>query len=511
MMRNIIGLSVVLLLFILGACTEYWDKHYYTIPETVDQDIWEVLQKEQDISVFVNALKEFKYDSIFESKRTHTFFIPTNQAMAEFLASHRLTKAVLDYHISVNFIQSNSITGKRRLQTLALKLALFERAGSISTIDGIQLKYESPLYRNGKFFKMDKVAVPRPNLYEFYVENNPILRDYIDSKDSIILDREKSRPIGFDQNGNTIFDTVAIVVNNFEIKYFPVKQELRNYTATIVFPQKEKYQSALTGMAQKLGGKYQSHTDIPVHWQNEVLIPYLLERGVFLNQLEPADFIKLPHKDTLKLLNILGDSVAILYTPIDLTVCSNGYAYDYNTFVIPDTLFQGRLRLEGESLVREIGVNRFAWRENVRVTSDQSFAPLRQSIPGASKDSILNVTFNRGYTGRYNVEFNSPALFPRRYRVVVGTHMDFGGRYDIFVNNTLVRTFNYFDYITFRGVINSVQPGLRFIPRGRFNSFDFWVDNIAQYGRATIRFEYKAPANVPNNGFIIDFIEFIPQ
>ncbi len=512
-MKNIIGLSVItlLLLFILGACTEYWEKHYNTIPETVDQDIWEVMQKEQDISVFVNALKEFKYDSIFESKRTHTFFIPTNQAMAEFLASNSLTKAVLDYHISVNFIQSNSITGRRRLQTLALKLALFERAGSISSIDGIPLKYESPLYRNGKFFKMDKVATPRPNLYEFYVKNNPILRAYIDSKDSIILDREKSRPIGFDKNGNTIYDTVAIVVNNFEVKYFPVKQELRNYTATIVFPQKEKYESALTGMAQRLGGRYQTHADIPVKWQNEALIPYLLERGVFLNQLEQIDFTKPPHKDTLKLLNILGDSVAILYTPVNLTVCSNGYAYDYNTFVIPDTLFQGRLRLEGESLVREIGVNKFAWRENVKVISDQSFAPLRQFIPGSSKDSILNVTFNKGYTGRFNVEFNTPDLFPRRYRAVVRTHMDFGGRYDIFVNDILVRTFNYFDYVTFRGVINSVQSPLRFINQGRYNSFDFWIDNIQQYGKAKIRFEYKAPANVSNNGFVIDYIEFIPQ
>lgn len=510
-MKNKIGLLVISFLFIFGGCSEYWDNHYNVIPDTVDEDIWEVMQKEQDISVFVNALKEFKYDSIFESKRTHTFFVPTNQAMAEFLASNSITKAVLDYHISVNFIQSNSITGRRRLQTLALKLALFERTGSNSTIDGILLKYESPLFRNGKFFKMDQVAIPRPNLYEFYVENNPILKGYIDSKDSIILDREKSRPIGFDQDGNTIYDTVAVTINNFEYKYFPVKQELRNYTATIVFPQQEKYEAALTGMAQKLGGRYQSHTDIPVPWQNEILIPYLLERGVFLNQLEPIDFVKLPHKDTLKLLNILGDSVAILYTPVDKTICSNGYAYDYAAFTIPDTLFQGRRRLEGESLVREIGVNRFSWRDSVKITSDQSFAPLRQYIPGASKDSILNVTFTKGYTGRFNVEFKSPTLFPRRYRVVVRTHMDFGGRYDIFVNNELVRTFNYYDYVTFRGVINSVQTPLRFIAQGRYNSFDFWVDNITEYGRANIRFEYKAPANVPNNGFVVDYIEFIPQ
>jgi hypothetical protein len=510
-MKNIFQLLVLIVLIGLTSCSEYWDNHYNVIPETVDQDIWEVMQRDPEISVFVNALIQLKYDTVFNSQRTFTYFIPTNQALSQYAAGNTITKAFIDYHISKNFILSASITGKRRLQTLALKLALFERVGSNSTYDGIPLKFESPLYRNGKFYKMDQVAVPKPNLYEFFVKNNPLLSGYIDSKDSIIIDREKSRPIGFDPDGNTIYDTVSVTINNFEMKYFPVKQELRNFTATIVFPQKEKYEGALTRMAQSLGGVYQSHTDIPVQWQNDILIPYLLERGVFLNMLEETEFLLPPKKDTLKLLNILGDSVVINYKPINKSLASNGYAYDYETFNVPDTLFNGRQRFEGESLVREIGVNRFTWRDSVRVISAQSFSPLRQFIPGASKDSILNVTFNKGYTGRFSVEFKTPNLFPRRYRVVMRTHMDFGGIYEVYVNNKLVRTFNYFDYVTFRGVINSVQTPLRFIAQGRYNSFDFWMDNLTEYGRATIRFEYKAPANVMNNGFVMDYLEFIPQ
>ena len=290
-----------------------------------------------------------------------------------------------------------------------------------------------------------------------------------------------------------------------------MKQELRNYTATIVFPQKEKYEGALTVMAQKLGGTYNSFNDIPVQWQNEILIPHLLEKGVFLNMIEQSEFIKPPTKDTLKMLNILGDSVAIDYWPVDKELCSNGYAYDYQTFIIPDSLYSGKLRQEGEYLIREVGVNKFTWRDSVKVTSDQSFAPLRQFIPGASKDSILNVQFPKGYNKRFIVEFKTPDLFPRKYRVVVRTHMDYGGLYDIYVNNQLVRTFNYYDYITYRGVINSVQSGLRFLPEGRYNRFDFWVNNLSGYGRATVRFEYKGPANlILGNGFVMDYIEFIP-
>jgi hypothetical protein len=37
-----------------------------------------------------------------------------------------------------------------------------------------------------------------------------------------------------------------------------------------------------------------------------------------------------------------------------------------------------------------------------------------------------------------------------------------------------------------------------------------YVDNIVEYGRAKIKFEYAGPSTVPTNGFVIDYIEFIP-
>ena len=76
--------------------------------------------------------------------------------------------------------------------------------------------------------------------------------------------------------------------------------------------------------------------------------------------------------------NLLGDSVFIFYEPINQTLCSNGYAYDLADFEIPDTLFAGAYRLEGEWLVRELGINKYAWRseaEGVKVTSDRIALP----------------------------------------------------------------------------------------------------------------------------------------
>jgi hypothetical protein len=37
-----------------------------------------------------------------------------------------------------------------------------------------------------------------------------------------------------------------------------------------------------------------------------------------------------------------------------------------------------------------------------------------------------------------------------------------------------------------------------------------WVDNLTEYGSAKIRFEYKEPGKVINNGLVIDYIDFLP-
>jgi hypothetical protein len=366
---------------------------------------------------------------------------------------------------------------------------------------------------------MNKVALPKPNLYEYYAANNPILKDYIDSQDSIILDKEKSKPIGFDEFGNTIYDTVSEIYNKFEVEFFPVREEFRNKTATIVFPKEYDYNNALTIMAQSLGAPLQDYNDIPLGWQYEVLIPYLLINGVFENMVEESEFIKVNPEDTLKLKNILGDSIIIDYQPTEKAICSNGYAYNYTDFIIPDTLFSGSTKLEGEWLLDESGVNKFVWNENIKVNSTVSFEPIQELISTdiyrASNDSILRVSFTKGYTGTYNVEFNAYSfqaenLLPRKYLMVIETNMDCGGIYNIYVNDELVTTFDYYTFIRLRGLNYSVT-GKRYINEGRFNKFDCWVENIAEYGMAKIKFEYIGPSTlVLSNGLAIDYIEFIP-
>lgn len=498
-------------LIIIGAasCNKQWDEHYNVYPETVDKNVWDVIQSDPQFSSFVEIVKEAKLDTVFESDIAYTLFVPTNDAISNFEGVKEFSDVILSYHFSSHLINVSSIQGKRQIQTLTEKFALFEREGNKVTIDEIGVEAESPLYRNGRYFTMGQVIEPKPNLYEYYEFTNPVFSTYIDSQDTIILDKEKSKPLGFDEDGNTVYDTVSIIANKFEMKYFPVKEEFRNLSSTIVFPKEDDYRDALNVMAESLGGDYNDYNDIPLDWQEEILVPHILYQGVFLNRLEPEEFVWESPTDTLKLLNVLGDSVVINYVPTDKTLCSNGYAYNYQTFEIPDSLYNGGTKKEGEELLIPTGLNKFAWNDSVIAKSDISLVPNQELIQGASNDSIIRVNFPKGYTGQYSLEFNSPKLFPRKYVMVISTHMDIGGLYEIYVNDVLATTFDYYKYIIGRGVIFSVT-GARYIPRGRFNKFDMYVDNLVEYGSAKIRIEYKGPSFVASNGLVIDYIEFIP-
>jgi len=504
------NIFVIIIFTGLIGCNNPWEEHYNISPVTIEQNVWDAIQSNNEISSFIQELKNFSYDTLFQSNKTYTLFIPTNDALAAFKNENEVNQMLLSYLITPHFVQSENIKGKRKIQTLGQKFALFENTGGFMKIDDVPIVSESPLYRNGKFFIIDDVVPVKPNIYEYYSMENPILKDYIDKQDSIIIDKGKSKPLGFDENGNTIYDTVSIIYNKFEEYYFPVKHEFRHQTATIVFPQKEDYNNALTEMAQKMNSPgITDYSDIPVDWQNRVLIPYLLNQGIFENMLEPEEFTWTSQTDTLKLKNILGDSIPIFYNPVEKAICSNGFAYNYESFNIPDSLYMNPLVFEAEWLLRETGLNKYAWLETVKVQSDLSFVPVKLSNIRASNDSILSVVFPKGYSGNFSVEFYTPPLFPRKYLMVVNTNMNYGGIYDIYVNDELVRTFDYYDFIRYRQYNFSVT-GERYAPNGNFNRFDMWVENISEYEQVKIKFVYKGPGNAIDNGFLIDYISFIP-
>jgi len=441
-------------------------------------------------------------DTLFDLELPLTLFIPDNEALESISDIAGSIDNTIANHISRNVFLTRNVEVSRKLQMVNGKFVSVERKAAGVTFMGIPVEYSSPLYLDGIFYEIADIAYPRPSLYEYTALFSSVIKDYIDSNDSIYLDKSTSVPTGFDSYGNTIYDSVFGRVNTFERDLFPVSVESRDKSATFLLFSQEQYLMALDEMAEQFGAGLNSHNDIPVEWQFEVLMPDIMERSLFSNSLYYDEL-------TERMASVTGDTVEISVSninPDSRYQCSNGAAFTYYDFSIPPDLYQGEILIEGEEMVDSIGSGRFAWKEFVEVTGYIA-EPVKQIAGSASENFLVSIPFSRSYSGEYTMSFPFKNILPRKYRLVWRANHRPSGLYAIYVNDVKI---DEYDTFNLRSSVLSVT-GERFEADGGFNSKDWWVENITEFGDVTIKFEYLGPGFSTANGFNIDYVALIPE
>ncbi|MCP4313045.1 MAG: hypothetical protein GY790_17435 [Bacteroidetes bacterium] len=499
------AIYILLFLAICGqGCKDSWDDHYLPDEAQVDRPIWEVIQEEPRFSVFVEEIINQSLDTIFSNEISHTLFIPGNETLQQALDTSSNPSELLLYHISPTLFMSRSVDHPRRLQTLLGKFVLISPGGDGMYFDNTVISRVGPLCMDGKYYEIESPVTPRPNLYEFTARHSPYLREYIDSQDSVYLDLEFSIPIGFDELGNTVYDSVFGVANLFELKYFPITEEFRDENATFVLFTQEQYLSALEQVASDLQYPGEAGDALPKQWQSDVLMPQLLTNAMFEGMLAYVEFMQ------GEMESITGDTVIVDYqniNPDSKYLCSNGLAYTYSDFRIPDSLYMGAIKIEGEDLLDTLGMKKWTWKDDV-VASGLVAEPKEYESSIASDGAMLAVELPMAYEGEYSMEFTIYNVLPLRYRLEWSSGYRPSGLFAVYVNDEKI---GEFDSFKFKKSILSVTGEL-FRPKDNFNRKDFWVENITEYGDVRVRFEYLGPGEASNpHGLTIDYIKLIPE
>ena len=120
--------------------------------------------------------------------------------------------------------------------------------------------------------------------------------------------------------------------------------------------------------------------------------------------------------------------------------------------------------------------------------------------------TLVNVQFQRNYSGEYNLEFTFKNVFPMKYRLEWKASYRPSGVFSVFVNGT---DLGAYDTYNLRQSVISVT-GERFSPDEGFNTKDWWVVSITDFGDVSIRIEYLDSGIGSNNGLNIDYISLIP-
>jgi len=493
---------IILGAILLCSCSrEEWEEHYNNYEEHVNMELWDAVREEPRYSNFVEYMEEYRLDSLFESELSFTLFIPDNDALESLNDTTSSVDIILANHISETVFMTRNVETSRKVQTLRGKFAIIDRTAAGYTYEGQLIEYSSPLYLDGKFYEIAEIAYPRLKLYEYITVFCPTVKEFINNKDSVYLDKSLSTAVSFDEHGNTIYDSIFGVVNIFERDYFAVSQEHRDKSATLILFTQEQYNDALDEMAGILGAGYNNHEDIPGKWQSEVLLPDILNKSLFYGILNYSDF-----KQTM--VNIAGDTVVIdpgNINPDSKYRCSNGLVYSYYGFMVPSDLYHGIIQIEGEELIDSIGVGRYAWKEDI-IVSGYLAEPVKNFSLEASEKYLLNIALPRRYDGIYTVSFQFINVFPMKYRLEWRANNRPSGNYAVYINDQMIGEFDTYEL---RSVVISVT-GESFIPEGGYNSKDWWVDNITEFGDVTVRIEYLDPGSSSSNGLNIDYVALIP-
>jgi uncharacterized surface protein with fasciclin (FAS1) repeats len=502
-MKPYLLLAMVLVL-ITFACKEDWDAHYTPTEETVNMNVWEAIQQEANFSLFADFLLKNGLDTILGGNQQYTLFIPTNDAFNAIPDTVEITAFLMNHLISPNVVNIRYIETSKQLQTLSGKFALIQNVMGTYYFDDVEVTDRSPLFLNGRYYELNQMPVAKPNIQEYFNNFLPVMANYVSMQVYDSLDKSLSTPIGFDEDGNTIYDSVFITISPFEEKYFPISEESRENYATFVLFSQEQYNSALDEMAEEIGGVYTSHKDIPASWQTTTLLPSVLDNGIFENRLSYEQLAD-PN-----LLNINGQPVTLDVNNVNTESAipsSNGLLYGFYDFSIADSLYLGEARIEGESLVDSIGSNKYAWKEDV-IVSGEIFEPIATNTEGASGNKCLVVSMGRSFSGNFSIEIKFRNIFPGRHRLEWRANYRPSGAYKIFVNDEELAQY---DTYNLRNPLISVTGEIYRPTSAGLNTIDFWVENLTEYGDVSVRFEYLGSGDSNINGLFIDYVSLVPE
>jgi len=495
------------------------DSYFYEEqPETVDMSVWDYLKSDNSHKYFCDLVSIYHLMDEIESNNPITMFIPKDEDLMELDTANVDMKSLLSYMVVPTLANIQTMTSSSKIQTLLDKFALLEYNSTDAQYfyDGTRILNSSPLFNDGRFYVLDDVVFPAPNLYEYFALYNPVFKDYIDIQDSTYFDVDLSTPIDFSLEG-TVYDSVFTTENLFYKYYFGVDEESRYSTATFVLFTQEQLASALEIVKEDL-----DINEIPTEWKNNILLPSVITSSIFENSLQFSEF-----EEEMK--NIQGVEVSVDVDNIDEDsryICSNGIIYNMKEFYVPEELYKEPEPVAGNTAVYDIiEGDKWGWSSNVIVEGLEGYSDIEPKLvypdEGALNSSVLVLDCGLGFDGTFKITFTQEGIFgAEKYRLLWSGSSTYCGLYKIYVNGELLQMRNYagidkdyFDSYEFRNtVIKGVTGNGNYQKVGNFNIVDFAVTNISEYGDVEVTFEYIGPSvdgqgNIRQPGIVIDYFK----
>lgn len=328
----------------LFSCTDEWDSHYShqevvvnnVEVEIVDEPASSFLQKDASYSDMYNLFeKTGVLETLQEKGLLYTIMVVSNgqtvravrEATAddEFLAMSHITDASLS--------PSNLKDGQRLLmwngKYINVTTQDLETGEEVIAFNGSKVKkviktHDAYIYELDSYIKTPKSLM---EVLESLGDDYSIFRDMVLARTEKVFDKSNSTPIGIDQTGNTVYDSVFTTKSSyFEKKKMDLFSESMH--ATMLIPSNELVENALADARSRLASWNMVRED-------SILTNWIFQSAFFNKEYKKEDFENAIEPDLYSIFDKQWRTTVNEVDTDNPVEMSNGTAYYVKSLRIP--------------------------------------------------------------------------------------------------------------------------------------------------------------------------------
>jgi hypothetical protein len=320
------------------SCSEKWETYYNEDVELEEQSpltLYEYFEGEAQYSDFFNLLKQEGVDTELSKDQLMTVWAVKNENFDLSIVGNIDDSIVANYHLNYLSLGTSDLKNGQRIPTFSGIYLNIERSGDqvfVNSKDILSTSY----FKNGVVHEVSTVLKPLTNMLDFIMlldDDYSIIRDSIVNYNEQKFDKDNSIPIGVDQTGNTLYDSVFFTYNPlFDTINF--SSEFNQYTLFI--PSNDKVEGAFEKLSTQydLMGKKLTKKDtlLAINW---------IKRAIF-HEGEIASY-----GEKLDLTSPFGKVWRTSVQLVDessMQQLSNGVVYEVTDLKIPNNVIIDRIK-----------------------------------------------------------------------------------------------------------------------------------------------------------------------
>lgn len=343
-------LLALLMPMFLFSCGDLWDNHYGNSKTEilndqvliVDQTSEQYIQSVDSLSDMYGFLKSNGiFDTLKLKDQLHTLFMVSNGNFesVEAANAHYIAKS----HVTDISISPSNLYDKERIlmwhgKYVSVSLDSLALLGAIDHIEinGIPVQ-KVVKTTDGYIYLLNSMIETPKSLYDVINElgsDYSIFKKMVMEQNVLVFDKTNSKPIGVDNTGNTVYDSVFTITNSFFAKKsFDLTSE--SLTATVMLPSNEVILNAMSDAKAKL-------TSWEMTRDTNILKKWILEVAFFNAKYTPADLAA-----NVDITSIYSRQWRNTVQQVDTEhpiALSNGIAYNVTWMKIPNNILMYRLK-----------------------------------------------------------------------------------------------------------------------------------------------------------------------